>query len=87
MTPAGGKPIGDLAAFEVAGEAEVGSPRGDDHGRSRASSLLRKKDGERGQIGRAGARYLGSATGHSCRVEIPRAGSIVCSVCAPAKAV
>ena len=59
--PANGKPIRHLASFEVAGQAEVGSARCDDHSGSGISSFLRKKHGERGQVVRVGARYCGSA--------------------------
>jgi hypothetical protein len=60
---AGGEPICDLAALEVRGQAEIGSPRGHDHGRSRAFPLLRNKDAERGQISWIRPRHLGRSAG------------------------
>ena len=84
----GGEPIGDLTAFKVAGEAEVGSAGGDDHCGTRASPFLRKKDGERWQIGRIGARYLGCSTAAKvAKVEMSRAGSRACAraFCAAAR--
>ena len=50
MEAAGGEPVGNFAAFEIAGEMQVCATGKDDDGRAVAGSRARAEDGERGSV-------------------------------------